>query len=292
MKDPSSGTTVAVLIAKKEEFRSFVPLMGQYESVPDLTTGKSAYRFKVNNKNGCSIEVIALFIGAMGPERSAVWAQRLNDEWAPEILVNIGIAGGVHSDVVVGDVVVATQVDNYIADARAEPNSGGSGFEFKLAGDPFKTDSFLKNLLQNMEFSHPAAFQNWQQEGEEGLRDIKETDRASLLQKGLIRKAPVIEEGHVASGPIVGASISFVEWLRARDRSYLSLEMESVGVAVAMHEGCKKTRLLVIRGISDFGDERKKELDTIGKGKLRTLAMQNATRLLLALLHDISIGGA
>lgn len=40
---------------------------------------------------------------------------------------------------------------------------------------------------------------------------------------------------------------------------------------------------MIIRGISDFGDVRKKELDRIAKGALRAFAMRNCIRFLFAL---------
>jgi hypothetical protein len=42
---------------------------------------------------------------------------------------------------------------------------------------------------------------------------------------------------------------------------------------------------LVIRGISDYGDERKQEFDTVGEGAVRRYAMHNATHLLWTLLE-------
>ena len=44
-------------------------------------------------------------------------------------------------------------------------------------------------------------------------------------------------------------------------------------------------RTLIIRGISDYGDKRKKQLDKVGEGALRRYAMRNATRLLFQLLE-------
>ena len=37
---------------------------------------------------------------------------------------------------------------------------------------------------------------------------------------------------------------------------------------------------MMLRGISDFGDKRKKDLDKIGRGGLRRYAMSNAIKLL------------
>jgi hypothetical protein len=42
---------------------------------------------------------------------------------------------------------------------------------------------------------------------------------------------------------------------------------------------------MMLRGISDFGDKRKKELDKIGKGGLRRYAMGNAISLLWQLME-------
>ena len=42
---------------------------------------------------------------------------------------------------------------------------------------------------------------------------------------------------------------------------------------------------MVIRGVSDTGDEDKAALDAIGEGVFRGLAMRNATRLFRALIQ-------
>lgn len=290
MKPREDDYIIAVLIAKKEEFRAFVPLMGIYEPIDDPETGRSAYIFRLERTNLQPILFVALFTGGMGTERSALWAQRLSGEWQPSILVNIGIAGGIHEDVLLGDVVVATQVENYIADAKAAPANSSKQFDFVLAGDQFKTDAVLVSAMQNLEFSHVEVFSKWQEAGSEALADIPKDHKTQLLNAGLLRERPQLEEGHVASGPIVGAAKAFVDWLKeSGDRSFLALEMESAGAALAIHEMGSRTRYLAIRGISDFADERKKHLDEIGKGGIRSLAMQNATRLMIALFTESSV---
>ena len=44
-------------------------------------------------------------------------------------------------------------------------------------------------------------------------------------------------------------------------------------------------RTMMLRGISDFGDKRKNDLDEIGKGGLRRYAARNAIRLLWGLME-------
>jgi nucleoside phosphorylase len=288
MTTNASECDVVVLIAKKEEFRSFLPLLGEYEPDDDPKTGKSSYHSQVTGVDGQPIHLVALLVGGMGNERSVFWAQKLNEAMRPSILVNIGIAGGIHEDVRLGDVIVANQVENYLSDARAVPVKDGNGFVLDLAGDAFKTDASLVSIIQNFEFSHSGAFLAWRNECKRASQEIPSEKREMLIAKEFLRAEPRIEEGHVASGPIVGAAAAFVSWLKGKgDRSYLALEMESAGGGLAIHESATSTRHLVIRGISDFGDERKKELDSIGRGGVRNLAMQNATRLLITILQSV-----
>jgi len=64
-----------------------------------------------------------------------------------------------------------------------------------------------------------------------------------------------------------------------RDRKYLALEMESGGFMAAVHKQ-GLPRSLVLRAISDYGDENKKRLDTTSKGTFRKYATRNALRWL------------
>ena len=289
MESTNERCDIAVVIAKKEEFRAFLSLFGAYETGVDAQTRKSTYHFELAGIGGRTIHLAALLVGGMGNVRSALWVEKLNRDLRPKIIVNIGIAGGVHEDVTLGDVVVASQVEDYFADAKAVPSQSGLGFEFLLAGEAFKTDVLLVNSIQNLEFSHPDVYAAWQSECATASRTILAEKRTFLIEKTLLREAPALEEGHIASGPVVGAADAFVAWLKAKgDRSYLALEMESAGGAMAIHELAIPAKHLVIRGISDFGDERKRELDAIGRGGLRKLAMQNATRLLLSILASFS----
>lgn len=281
---------VAVLIAKKDEFRAFVEVMGSYEPSEEPGTGKTIYSFKLTDGAGAPVNVVAVLVGGMGNTKSSFWAQQLQAKFTPVILVNMGIAGGIHEDVRLADVVVATQIEDYIADAKAIPSQATPSFTLALAGDTYKPDKYLVNIAQNIEFAHKAAFSCWESVASKSISAMPEKQRNDLLAKGLIRPKPVIEEGHIASGPIVGASQSFIAWLKTQaDRSFLALEMESAGGALALYEGASTARHLVIRGISDYGDERKKDLDAIGNGGIRTLAMENATRLLLELIGIVSI---
>ena len=86
--------------------------------------------------------------------------------------------------------------------------------------------------------------------------------------------------------PLVGAAQELTHWLRSsRDRNLKALDMESAGLVASAFKRVNPTRPLVLRGISDYGDERKATLDSLGEGSLRRLAMHNATALLWTLLR-------
>ena len=139
--------------------------------------------------------------------------------------------------------------------------------------------------MQNFKFTRASRFESWQEDGQRGLYD----DLSAALRK---RKAfaPLLEDGQrllvgpVACGPIVGAAPSFVDWLKRQNRQSLALKMESGGVLAAVFEAADPARTLVLRGVSDYGDERKAELDQTAGGVFRRVAMNNAIGMLNSLL--------
>lgn len=90
------------------------------------------------------------------------------------------------------------------------------------------------------------------------------------------------DDQKLASGPAVGKGDAFVDWLRREvDRKASAIEMESAGVYDAVQVRIPQPRVIAIRGISDFADERKEILEDSAKGKFREVAAQNALSLLL-----------
>src|SRR5262249_57416039 len=94
----------------------------------------------------------------------------------------------------------------------------------------------------------------------------------------------LLAAGHVGTGRGVGAAPAFSAWIRSHDRHVKSIEMESAAVLLAAQTRTNPKRAIAIRGISDLGDDRKKELDALEDGLSRRYAMRNAVRLLWALL--------
>jgi nucleoside phosphorylase len=275
---------VGIIIALAEELRVFQQQLPTRPTVEiDPRTGQHTYVFE---HPATGAKCAFTLLGEMGPEAAILGTERLMTEWAPRTVVMLGIAAGIHHDVKVGDVVVANQIDSYLSLAKAQPGAHPGSFELFLGGSVYQGDYALVTRVRNLEFAAPEAFELWKKTCEEKLaKELKEPARAELVRKLLINPAPGLLDVHLASGPVVGAAQEFIQWLhKRRDRNCKALDMESSGLMEAALKRVEPGRTIVIRGISDYGDERKRELDALGQGALRRYAMHNATALLWTLL--------
>ncbi|HEX5750344.1 MAG TPA: hypothetical protein VFZ09_29200 [Archangium sp.] len=286
-----STMDLGIIIALKEEFRVFRELLPtSLRAERDENTGQYDYTFELP---GSPHRCVISFIGEMNPEPATLHTERLLSRWNPRTVVMLGIAASLHPDVRVGDVVVASQVDNYLASAKAQPGAAPGSHEFALGGTVFQGDHDFLSRVRNLEFAEREAFLSWSQLCQEALtQHVPEPARTELVRQRLLRSEPELLDVHLASGPVVGAAHEFTQWLRAkRDRNLKALDMESAGLMAAAVKRVEPTRTLVIRGISDYGDERKSTLDALGEGALRRQAMHNATTLLWTLMRSGVIPG-
>ena len=275
-------TDVGVIVALREEFTELYEQLPSPQPIRDGKTGSFDYLFAQPADTG-SYRCAATFVGDMGPTDAALAAERFLDRRRPRTIVMLGIAAGIDKEVKLGDVIVATSVGRYLERAKVVDGAGAS-FDIRPGGDAFPCSQDLVRSAQNLEFAYPQLYQAWQKAGCEDLAKTVPQWR-QLSAKGWLADKPAYLAGAVASGPVVAAASVFVSWVRSTNRKYLGLEMEAGGVLVAVYGRADLTRALVLRGVSDFGDARKKGLDEIGAGGLRRVAMRNAVRLLWNLME-------
>ena len=180
-----------------------------------------------------------------------------------------------------GDVAAATQVDAYLEHAKA-----GSDPFFEFGGEVYRPSVDVTNRIRHLQFAHAADFRRWREDCAARLRQsVSQEAWQKLVDEKLIHETPELTDGHIASASVVAASAAFTQWLKKRDRKYVAVEMEAAGLMAALYEQVTTTRSLVLRGISDFADDRKEKFDRIGAGSLRDYAMVNATLLLFGLMQ-------
>jgi nucleoside phosphorylase len=277
-----SPVEVGIVVALREEFREvFARIQSRATPVFKDDIDQNYYVFETGTGN-TSYRCATTFIGGMGIDKAALAGDRLMADFHPATIVNIGIAGSMDPDVRAGDVVVAAQCNNYLATAKAIAGKYAATFDFQLSGDPYKSTPAYIAHVRNLEFANAESMQKWREGCSQRLSDLG-PNQERLLAEGFVSGAPIIHEGNIASGSIVGASEVFAEWLKDRgDRKYLAIEMEAAGVMAAAFT--RSTKTLVIRGISDFSDSRKSELDRSYNGSLRRYGMNNAIDLLWLML--------
>ena len=279
---------VGIIVALKEEFRELFPQLPSPTPIKDEQTGVYDYLFQWqwSVENVAPYRCAATFIGAMGPNRAALACERFIHRRQPKTIVMLGIAAGLDKDVKLGDVVLTTDVNMYLERAKIVDGQKEETFEIEAGGAYYRCSDDLVQASLNLEFAHLNLYQQWKVDSEAYLKKfVPEEQFGQLLQKNAIREQPEFINGAITSGPVVGAAAQFVNWLKKINRNYLALEMESGGMLSSVYGHSDPKSTLILRGISDFGDDRKKELDSIGKGGIRRYAMNNAIRLLWSLLE-------
>lgn len=279
---PPDRYDLGMIVPLREEFDCAREIFSFERQV--TSNGSYLYPFTVP---GSSLRGVAVVLYGMGPTMTGVQAANLLDRFEIPVLALIGIAGALDGDLRLGDVVVASVVDPYLDRAKARPGSSGAGFDLDSGGSAWRAGRDLVSFANNFRYrgDEPDECAGWRSRG--GLR----REAARLPADGALARAePDYTVAPVASGDIVGASVEFARWLRSHHRQCAALEMEAGGVAQAVYEH-GGTDMVIVRGISDFADERKQALDATGavdagRGAWRRYAALNAADLLATMLRN------
>src|SRR5882724_8732906 len=108
---------IVIIIALKEEFEYFKAILG-VQLIADNVDELIYYRCSLPASRGKTARIVVSFIGDMGNEESNLLAYRLIDATRPSLVISMGISGLINSDLKLGDVIVATDVDNYIHSSK------------------------------------------------------------------------------------------------------------------------------------------------------------------------------
>lgn len=281
-----------LIIALKEEFK-YLKRALNVNLVPETIADRQCYRFTLPAPDNQVAHGVAAFIGDMGAEEAALITAPLLSATNAGLVANIGISGIISDDLRLGDVVVASEADNYLFRSKISAKSSSEPLTFeniKFAGKSLPTTVFLYELLDNLEIVDHLAWQNWINDAKTDLTSlITQSDADFLIEEHLIDATIKIAVGPVATGPWVGAAAAFKQFLKAeRNRNFLAMDMESAGVL----QGARRVpniQTIILRGISDPADERKEKLDRIRGGSLREWSMANAIRLFALLIRKVSV---
>lgn len=175
-------------------------------------------------------------LSRIGKVAAAATAVTMIQRFEANAVVFFGLAGGIHPEVKVGDVVVARQLIQHDLDARPL----FPAFEAPLLGiSHFSTDAALSDRLQ----ASAEVF-------------VAKEARLSVAaaSQGRIRLAqPRVHRGLIATGDCFVHGSQAAEALRERLPEALCVEMEGAAVAQVCHEF--GVPFAVVRTISDHADQ-------------------------------------
>lgn len=262
---------IGIVVPLKEEFRYVIEIAPQLESISH--EGTYFYRLDFG-----TISAVCCLVDQMGPLPALQATIRLLDFTDVKLVVVLGLGGALDDDVAIGDVVIATEVNEFQANSKAE--STEEGYEVRYSGRHWPLEYRIREAITHFEFSGDDAFTSWQTEtsGDYLKLDIADKERLCSSPASLYL-------GPVASGNVVAASSAFVDEVKRINRKFMAIDMEAAGVAAAAAERIHPLPCLVVRGMSDPANEGKKILDKQGKGAWRRYCVRNATSLLRNLLR-------
>ncbi len=276
--DPKLRPDVAILIALPEEFQSLADeYEHQWHSQANPNHPGHDFLFVGPGDYRCVVTIMP----RKGPVMASQTSIRLL-AWKPSVILNVGIAGGFKNDVCIGDVIVPQQVAAYDETGKIKNR------RWERRGLDYRPSPGLVTAVQQLQYTSRDAYARWKKAGSDQLAKLRTgADQVrvnALLKHGQIRKHPIISTNHLASGSFVVASKSFAEFIRRANADIHAGEMEAAGMMAAAEYWSQGPMTLVVRGISDHVNADKNELDAIGDGALRKLAMANAWRLVCTLM--------
>jgi nucleoside phosphorylase/predicted transcriptional regulator len=274
---------------KKYDIGIIVPLKDEFEVLTELcpitrADDCDATHYYTLRLPGFDYRAFAVLLGDMGTTLAGQVTEKVLNTVNVGALVLMGIAGALEKSLKLGDVIVADQINEVQAASKVVDKD--RSFERLYSGKVWPTDFGIRQCIHSFQFEERELYDAWRSSVKKAQDDLM----LSSEQLSLTRDAPKIEIGPIASGNTVSASRAYTNELHRVDRRFKAIETEAAGFAQVALERKTHVRILVVRGISDFADERKKELDLIRDGVWRRYAMYSAATFFVNLIKARSFG--
>jgi nucleoside phosphorylase len=215
--------------------------------------------FEIGRIPGVAMRVVLAEAGT-GNQSAAVVTDRAIGSFNPAAVIFIGVAGGLHNDLAIGDLVVGTRIYDY--------HEGVDSDEGFLARP--RSWAGTHELLELAR--HVSRLGGWAQRLSVADREPKATVHFRPIAAG-----SVVLKSHRGA---------VAEQLRRSYNDAAAIETESAGVAFASH--LNRASTLTIRAISDRADGAKAEADRRG---WQPWAARRAAAFGVALIAEIAAGG-
>lgn len=272
--DPALKTSrewfdIGVIVPLEEEL---LTLMEVFPPTVNRSTDRTfRHEIDVARKD---LRVIVIQQEGMGRTHAARAVSETLQEFDVGLVVCLGIAGALTSDLRLGDVCYSNNVADVLDNARAVDNDAGQ-LDLALSLTYFHTP---REIVAAFNFARllpelQSAYSEWQTRQRQVLADLSLTGLPSVNAKNY----PASADGLIVCAAVSKSEV-YNRKLRAIDRKALAVETESGGI----FEECRRraVQAITIRGISDRADADKTELEKSTGGTVRKLAALNAASFL------------
>lgn len=244
MRSPTqnSKASIAIITFVTEETIAVREGMERYGELRDTlgqTTARYFYEGRLPAKDGQFHTVVCTQTTKQGNRPVITAYTHITNEYKPALVVLLGIAGGIHKDINLCDVVFADTIIYY--DSRKETDTGT-----KHRGQAYEIPKWLQPPLNHFFVMH---------HGEPAFLNASEK---SIDKQFRVFKRPIGSGEAVLAGNLVEAR----KWLTAVNDKTLAVETEAAGCAEVFNEeqlqlGYQARGYLIVRGISDHADHEK-----------------------------------
>lgn len=235
---------IGIITIVAEELAAVIDYFKENQSLNEITASQSSrvyYSGTLEDANHNKLQVVATQTLNQG-NRSVIAAYNaISEEYNPQIIVLLGIAGSINDKVNICDVAIADSI--YYYDKRAVTDEG-----IKHRIDSFKVNPETIKLIMKYHLDHKS---------EEPILDAAENSVSETFKSFW---------GPIGSGEAVIKYKDAEErnWLLSVNDKTLAVETEAGGVGQQFYEdelsySRKASRILIIRGISDKADVEKKD---------------------------------
>ena len=269
---------IIINIPLEEELNAFLNV---FDHKSDLSTDKQ-YRCEVETETNLSM--LVLLQDDMGKSSASNSVSEALREFSTNLVVCLGIAGGLSKDLKLGDVCYSGTILDVNDNSKTMDGDNG---DIKLELSPFAYET-EKGISLALDFIRRdptlrAQYQDWQ--------DHRYARAEALLlpeisnAKGENPKKALLHSmsGTIACGA-VSAGKNYNDKLKQINRKVLAIETESGGVFSVTKRLSIQT--LTIRGVSDYANTDKGKLETTTADKVRILAAENASSFLKLQLQN------
>lgn len=242
----AAPTDVLVLTALPVELSAARIAFGIHEETPAAKTdiGQNHWRVQLQTIKGNVATCTIATFGTAGNVDAAVTTATLLMEFNPKLVIMIGIAAGMREKTALGDVVIADRVVAYEGAALL------TGGQIEVRPEMYRPDFSVQQDISNYLASTKSVTERLGRARVRQGLEFPATSSAGDVSKGVMPKTATIASGE----KLLRDPEKFRQQRELHGKVEVA-EMEAVGIFAACTQ--HKVPSLVIRGISDFGDEKK-----------------------------------